>query len=321
MKAWGAVAAAALILVVLPPGAVAKSGFFVQGPQRWSEFSLPAANGYRVTVSATQATRKSVANVYVRASKGRQRTVEYSIRGVSRQDGLIDAKLPGVGRIAVRFNPKKVTRQTVADNCKGRATVVRHGIFRGTIEINGEQGYTSVHRRSSRGTITQSFRQVCGQREPGGERGPGPSFHQKILIAGSRKGPSLVSFTALEADFGPKFGGPVVLFLASSEQQHDGLHVSNRVLVEGKASGFSISDPPSSLEAATIEPPPPFQGSATFHLDSPRSSSWTGTLSVELPGVGQVALAGDGFWSALCVDGTCTKTLPFGVGAFSVSFN
>jgi hypothetical protein len=191
--------------------------------------------------------------------------------------------------------------------------VSRHGEFEGTIELHGEHGYTSVHSRKAPGEITQSFRQVCDQREPGhAEEGSGDSFHLKTLFAG-QDGRRALSFSVSRFDFGPKFGGPKVSFSASSSIRHHGFFASYSVSAEGGPATFVMPDPAGVLENASVSPPAPFHGTATFHLDSPTSASWAGTLSVELPGIGDVPLAGTGFWSALCEDTTCTKTLPPGV--------
>lgn len=299
-----------LVLLSMPGGAAAKPGFSVEGPQRRSEFSLRATNGYRISVSAAPAKRKRDPNVFITASKGQRDTVQYMVRGLSAGDGSIKTKLPGVGRIAVRFNQLRVSREAVPDNCEGRAGVIRHGIFEGRIELHGERGYTSVHDHSASGTITQSFRQVCDQREPGHrEAGGGNSFHLETLLAG-KEGERRLDFSVSRFDLGPKFGGPSVFFSASSSVQRHGFFVFASVSAEGEPAMFLTPDPAGTLEDASVSPPAPFHGSATFHLDSPTSASWTGTLGVELPGVGDVPLAGTGFWSALCEDLTCTKTLP-----------
>lgn len=304
------VVVAAVALLAMPVTAVAKPGFSVEGPQRWSEFSLRATNGYRVRVSAAPARRKRDPSVFITASKGQRDTVQYMARGLSAADGSIKTKLPGVGRIAVRFDELKVSREAAPDNCEGRASVIRHGVFEGRIELHGEHGYTSLNGHSAPGTITQSFRQVCDQREPGRrEVGRGDSFHLESLLAG-REEKRRLSFSVSRFDLGPKFGEPSVFFSASSSTQRHGFFVFSFVSAEGKPSTFLTPDQAGTLEDASVSPPAPFHGSATFHLDSPTSSSWTGTLGVELPGVGDVPLAGEDFWSALCEDETCTKTLP-----------
>jgi hypothetical protein len=131
----------------------------------------------------------------------------------------------------------------------------------------------------------------------------------ETLFAG-REGKQRLSFSVSRFDLGPKFGGPSVSFSASSSTQRHGFFVSASVSAEGEPATFLTPNPAGTLEDASVSPPAPFHGSATFHLDSPTSANWTGALSVELPGVGSVPLAGDGFWSALCEDATCTKTLP-----------
>jgi hypothetical protein len=309
-----------LTLAVLPASATAKPGFRIEGPQRWSTFELPASNGYRIRVSAVPGGKKPYPNINIFASKGQRYTVAYLARGIS-EDGAIKAKLPGVGRIGVRFEQTGVTREAVADNCKGRAGLIRHGFFRGTIEIHGEHGYTSVHRDSARGEITQSFRQVCDQDGFGGggpELGKYPQL--EYLSAGRGDGRRALGFSASRFDFGPKFGGPSTSFSASSSLRRHGLYVVSSAFGESdEPQSFLAPDPGAALEDASVAPPAPFEGSATFHLDSPASSSWAGTLSVELPGVGKVALAGPGFWSALCEETTCTKTLPPNVSVSLIS--
>jgi hypothetical protein len=131
----------------------------------------------------------------------------------------------------------------------------------------------------------------------------------ETLFAGQQERRSL-DFSVSRFDFGPRFGGPMVSFSASSTVRRHGLYVLASVSAEGELAAFSTPDPAGVLENASVAPPAPFHGSATFHLDSSTSASWTGSLGVELPGVGNVSLAGTGFWSALCDDTHCTKTLP-----------
>jgi hypothetical protein len=301
-----------LALVTTAAGAAAKPGFSVVPPQRWSEFELPATNGYRIRVSAAPASGKRTPDVFISASKRQHYAVQYMARGLSPADDTIKTKLPGVGRVFVRFNEGRVGREAVPDNCKGRPDLIRHGVFEGRIELHGERGYTSIHARSAPGEVRQSFRQVCDQREPGHEGSGGGSFHLKSLLAG-QEGRRGLSFSVSSFDFGPKFGGPQVSFSASSSIQHHGFFAFYSVSAQGGPATFVMPDPAGVLENASVSPPAPFHGTAAFHLDSPTSASWTGTLSVELPGVGDVPLAGTGFWSALCEDTTCTKTLPPGV--------
>ena len=67
--------------------------------------------------------------------------------------------------------------------------------------------------------------------------------------------------------------------------------MSQRLVFEfgpGAASTFQVPNLAEPLTEATLEPPAPFSGSATFHLDTPKTASWTGDLAVELPGLGKL---------------------------------
>ena len=74
---------------------------------------------------------------------------------------------------------------------------------------------------------------------------------------------------------------------------------------------FSLTAPDGTPTEATVKPPAPFSGTATFKLESPTTASWTGDLSVELPTLGTVDLAEPGFQAGACA-AQCTKTFPDG---------
>jgi hypothetical protein len=110
-----------------------------------------------------------------------------------------------------------------------------------------------------------------------------------MLLAGSESDGGSVNFDASRIDFGLG-NGPFASYSASSTARHDGMVVWSLVFAQDDSTGFSTPDPPGVLEDATVQPPYPFTGSATFHLDSAHSSSWTGTLAVEMPGIGPVSV-------------------------------
>ncbi len=53
------------------------------------------------------------------------------------------------------------------------------------------------------------------------------------------------------------------------------------------------------LAGATVQPPKPFVGTASFNRNADGSTEWLGTLSVALPGVGSIALVGPTFTAKL----------------------
>ena len=76
------------------------------------------------------------------------------------------------------------------------------------------------------------------------------------------------------------------------------------------AETFRVPNLAEPLSEAIIEPPAPFSGTATFHLETPKKANWTGDLAVELPGLGTVPLTGPKIAAGLCHGRDCTKTLP-----------
>jgi hypothetical protein len=304
-----AVVAALLAL----PGAAAAQGRFVAIPAiSQVEFHLRAAHGYNVRVSYFRAGLDSP-SLGVHAEKGPY-SVEYSRRVQVGADGRIDTKLPGVGRINVRFIPTEVRHRPVADNCKGAATLIKLGVFRGRIAIHGAEDYTHVVRDAARGKVIQEHREVCdnGPSHPGRTPKEGEGPLDPTLIAGDEGPAGITEFSADRFDFGPNFGGSDVLFAAHFRSFERGLLTTSSAAVSADPSLFSVTGTTPPLEGATVAPPAPFHGSASFHLDTPTSASWTGDLGVELPGVGPVALTGPEFRSGLCAGQKliCTKTLP-----------
>jgi hypothetical protein len=314
MKACGVLIAAVLVAAI-PGSATAKPGYFVFGPGRGADFSLRGSNNYKIEVQARPAARRTHQQVYVIARNGPS-SVTYAVFGSLGADDSIDAHLPHVGRIAVRFHPVHLTRGRRADNCKGRPSFVEHGYFRGRIELRGERGFTLVDRASAPGRVTRHFRQVCDNEEGGGHEHANRGFDLTALVAGRKKGGRVLQFVASRAEIGSSPGNPS--FAADSVRRREGMTVISSVSLSGEPDQF-VAPRPDATKVAEVMPPRPFQGAATFTLTSPTTASWEGDLGVELPGVGPVSLAGPDFWSALCELSGCTKTAPPGTG-FSFAF-
>ena len=88
----------------------------------------------------------------------------------------------------------------------------------------------------------------------------------------------------------------------------------HRGRIDEKAEAIQLFDPGSAFKVpdlthltreAIIKPPAPFSGSATYRRESPREVSWVGDLSVNLPGFGEVPLAGRAATATVCADAGC----------------
>jgi hypothetical protein len=128
-------------------------------------------------------------------------------------------------------------------------------------------------------------------------------------------------------NFGGSAVGSLGVAYSASSTYREGsiLTVKTALDLGAESSTFVSPDPTHPLSAATVEPPAPFSGSASFSLTSPTTDELTGDLAAELPGLGKVPLT-RGLEAGLCKSGKCTKTLPAalrpieGSGEFSGEF-
>ena len=291
MKARGgrAILVCALAAMALPASAAAKPGYEVSPDLHYAEAQTKGSNGYRLLISG------SSDDATVIASKGTSQVLYFSFKGGLRRDRM-RFRLPGVGRVDLRFHERSRSRENPADNCKGPGALVRRGIFRGRIKIAGEQGYTHVDVRSARGELFDEPKQIC--RREG--RGQGSATaEERLLRASVPRGSGTLEFFAIDFDFGPLS----VVFSARLWRQRGRMLVVNSVSAFSKNSeSIALEKPPLS---GSVAPPPPFTGTADFQREPGGSFSWLGDLAADLPGVGPMSLAGPHFEAEACVNQTC----------------
>jgi hypothetical protein len=316
----GAVAVAALSI----PGVAAGAKPTGQGPASRAtkpevveSFDAPGTNGFTLKVSLVDRHRLVVGAVAPVGGHHGSQTAIYTLT-VPRSadpDG-IKARIGSLGRFDVRFVPGS-TRETapVLPGCSGGKTVVEEGHFVGQISFRGERGYTEVSARRVPGTITTEPARICKRSEPpvreeagGGKETAGPEEephevnldvavgHAGVAIEASRlqttvrgRSRSFTSFTAV----GVRHSGKI-------------REVSLLLILFERGSTFVSPDPLHPTREATISPPAPFTGSATFRRESPGPVSWSGDLKVELPGFGEVPLTGDGARATMCEPPGCS---------------
>ncbi|HET7507537.1 MAG TPA: hypothetical protein VFJ53_04205 [Solirubrobacterales bacterium] len=276
-----------IAFALTPQVAAAKIDSFVLPGERSAEAHLAGTHGYRLTIEATN---ESVA---VTAAKGTARVLYYSLAGKLKGDRL-DTRLPGVGRIHLRFHEHSRSPRRSAGKCR---TLTRKGVFVGWVKIRGERDYTSAESRHLRGDIVRGPRPHCDRR--GTARASSDS--SKLVSASTTRGKGRLSFMALGVpSTKPQ---PVVIFVASLVRfRRQMLITTSQSAVGGGPAGLDIAMPPRS---ASVDPPAPFTGSATFEQEAADQFSWSGDLSVEMPGIGEVSLAGTKFTTALCIDQRC----------------
>jgi hypothetical protein len=277
---------------------------------RTSSFTLRGSGRYYVEVSA-KSSGHNPPDVSFEAVEERYKvervSVAYSTGGRWLGDGGFAAKLPGLGRVAVRFTEERAHKAWDLA-CGGKPARLRKGEFSGTVSFRGERGFTTVHASSARGQVKETKHQICSEtvNEPGTEElPPGPPY---LRVAGSSTGGTVTFYAAGAPAPVPPASGAIGsdAFEATYAGHRHGLAIKASTSVDIGPAHIYVPGWPASLTEATVEPPRPFVGKGILHLESPTTSSWTGDLGIVFPGLGRVALTGPGVAAQLCEGLRCS---------------
>ncbi len=292
-------AAAVLFVVALVSGstAAARPGYVTFPGERTSKFSVQATQGYRITVQRTGH------RVELVASNGSSAAI-YAVHSPDSPEPGINARFPGLGLVSVHFHPDGPTRRTPAI-CGGRPSVSQGGTFQGVIRFRGEQDFTRVNATGASGSFFRSPKESCkGNAGNGSSSGPVYSLTVRTKVFGG-----WLAFSATKSPEGSPFAGSTSYFAVEQKHRH-GMRSSRFAFASARSgAGFAMSGPVHRPESATLSPPDPFSGTASFHSGADSLAEWTGNLMVELPGVGTVKLAGPRFGSQLCFGRHCAGPL------------
>jgi hypothetical protein len=258
-------------------------------------FQLAGSHGYLLQVSARQRTVTiGVSRTGDTSHAGASTT--YVARGTVGPHG-IHADFGRFGRVDVHFHPTAEAVRGLPPDCFGGTTgaATVPGYFTGTVEFEGEDGYTSAraHRVTGEAVLppTEQCPLVAGGTNPLTEDPNAelpPSKTRMTLEALEKSGTGGLDFVARRAG---KTG-----FYAEKFGTVGRIGILSIAYALGPKSTFT-SNPQVSF--GTVRPPKPFLGTATLRRAPHGKRSWTGTLAVELPGQGSVSLVGTQFHTTL----------------------
>jgi hypothetical protein len=238
------------------------------------------------------------------------------------KDGRLDLKVGRLGHFRARFVPTSTKTEPPESGCGGGPSVVEKGYFVGSFSFHGERGYTRISSHREPGTVTRYGKTTCtvpSESLKGPRHLPRPTKKQREteadefhLLAGDAEGS--ITFQAWRDDAPVKNASLPTSFQVSLSERENGMEVTRSTSIidfDSEEGAFSTPSPTDPLDEAVLAPPAPFTGSATFHLESPKTAGWTGDLAVELPGRAPLPLVGKGIDAGLCAGRPhCTKTLP-----------
>ncbi len=252
-----------------------------------------------------------------------------------RGSDAIKASLGKLGSIDVHFVAESSHHEKPAlPGCEGGRPRIEEGSFVGQIHFHGENGYTrvDVHRAGGQVLVQPKLRcnvaaeeaelkklleelEELGKREASEEKKekgsgeaeePEPETHGVKLEAKANGRRITFEASRISARVPGKKGTSFANFSVQAERHRGRIdEVSTTALLFEPGSAFKVPDITHLAQEGVIKPPAPFSGSATYRRESPHSLSWTGDLSVELPGFGDVSLAGSQTTATVCADDGC----------------
>lgn len=267
---------------LLAPTAVA-SASAAESPLVPPGFTLRASNGYRLSVLGLVNPRTGRGGVLL-FMRSRHAKVFYSTRA-SVSLGSIEADLGPIGRIDVRFVPSGGSHLE-RSSC-GKPVAVQSGRYEGTIDVEGEEGYSRVHATSARGEAKLVLSLLCAGTRSEGIGGHSPGARLTVKHRGRRR----FEFTAMK-------NSPTrpARFAASIEERRGALRISRSVEATAAPGAFDFDIPSGRAE---VRPPGPFSGAATYRRPRGGRARWHGDLSVDFPGRRGVRLTAPGTHASL----------------------
>ncbi|HEX3174997.1 MAG TPA: hypothetical protein VHQ43_12370 [Solirubrobacterales bacterium] len=308
--------AAAAVLIAGATAAQAKPGhrvgFDIRPANTSGSVDLGKRGDYRIGLSMPT---DRVAIFYVSGSKvkgdrGGFFSNAYAVhnrRSLTR--GAIRARLGSLGTISLRFRPNgRVRKRRPQQGCEGRPSITEYGRFVGRATFHGESGYLHFSLPGGAGDITRSFRLSCEEDEPfdltrGSLRAyvaPGSFFATRgdiaLLYATTHNHGRYVGITAGHQEESPP-GAVVRIGILESKEA---MAIGRYSFVLGPPGTLRTSLPGVHPANATLAPPAPFFGKATYREEPADARSWTGTLGINLLGL-KLPLVGSRFHTRLCV--------------------
>jgi hypothetical protein len=198
----------------------------------------------------------------------------------------VKADLGALGSVDLHFVPSGKAKTESSPCGKGRRRL-DSGFYEGTISLRGEERYTQVDATRAPGEVRviESFSCLTA------DSGPRAHASGGELIAKRRSGATTTEFT-----FFKDAAKSRTIFEASIEERRGPMTILRAINGRLKSSAFSYDV---KGQRATVHPPSPFSGSATFNGAAPRKKRIHGSLSLDFPGNSNVRLTPAGTQAAL----------------------
>ena len=307
MKVRGglAILVCALAVLALPASAAAKPGYKVLPAGSELFLFLEDKGEYEVSLEANSRQR-----VLLAVEKGLFTATEYSTKGhVSSK--RIEADLGDLGRIAidVHLRPRQSEQEPSRKNCKGPAPIYVPGTFHGKIRFSGEGDIPSFSVKRGYIGFVRRFKRVCKQRQRAPKRNQKKKQKEEKpklklefgLLDTSGKGDGrsvrFEVFSLAQARNPAKSFG---IYEVAASERREGMRILRNSFGFLGPEEFRMSKRGEQPLTLKVKPEEPFAGRALYKRGPGERATWTGNLSVELPGADAIPLTGDRYDAVFC---------------------
>lgn len=224
----------------------------------------------------------------------RGRLVSYEVKGEVTETGLT-VHFGRLGKIDVAFTPSKTLSSTEPPaGCEGQPRTLREGVFAGTIDFAGEREYVRIEGSQTEGSMSVISQWRCPEAPPLFPEGSGPP------ASSSRQGSKPVYLVAQSRRRASSFYAKVYrshgrgrsVFYGVKGERREGMRIFRETIARGGAGAF-VFDRAAGI--ATIRPPRPFSGHATFKRRHHRRDLWRSTIRIPLLGAAPLRPSGGDF--------------------------
>ena len=234
--------------------------------------------------------------------KGPGSKTTYETDGGPLAGGRVSARLGARGGVDLHFVPTGRPRAIKPPSwCQGPPSHEQFGYLVGRFAFQGERDYTHA-RRHRLYAARDTWPPLRCHYASGPESHPDQEARARVGSWSFRRKSLSFGAALFHRDARPR--GRRVDFRASEYDRTGRITVDHQVEVPAPEADVELADGPLS-ETATVSPPAPFSGTATFTRTHESTFAWTGDLSVAFPGIDPVRLAGPRFGARLCTPEGC----------------
>jgi hypothetical protein len=235
--------------------------------------------------------------------RGKGQIVNYEVPGVATEAGL-RVRFGRLGLFDIAFTPTKTLSSTEpGEGCTGAPRTLREGVFTGTIDFTGEREFVRIEGPQATGSMSVISQWEC----PEAEAMDPFARASRLLSATSRDGKGERESATLSAasrgcscyfaaGVHHRHSGGKSIFFGVKIEKREGMEIERGTQVRGPASAFEFDH---TVGTATLRPPRPLSGHASFKVSPRGRGLWRSTIRVPLLGVDPIDTGGPGFAAIL----------------------